>query len=129
MSMRFIKIPEPIHICDPITGEKSAEQFSFQTFLYKLMDNPKWAQSYKMIKSADAIMEAYKTAANLSPVMAVSEDDWKHLRDAVETPKAMIVVGDQGQVVEGFGMHPRLVTQIIPFCDAVMGATDRDPRN
>jgi hypothetical protein len=129
MPQRYIQIPGPITFIDPLTKEAadpSGKPMTFEDFIYKLMDNPKWALSYKMIKSADAIMEACKKATR--NVMIIAEEDLKNLQEAVENPKALILTAAGGQTISGFGLHPRITSQILPFCDAIMQPLTDDPR-
>lgn len=120
---RHIRIPNPISFTDPTTGESTGESLTFRAFIMKLMDNPKWVQSYRMIKSAEAINKALDLAIGAAEDMKIDDEDWKNLAEAVENPKSLFISPNGlSSIIPGFGMHPRIITQILPFCDAIMHA-------
>jgi hypothetical protein len=126
----YIQIPDDITFVDsrtkePMEGENST--MSFEDLLHKIMDNPKWNQSYKMIKAADAIMVAFEERSD--GVMVLAEEDHKHLKDALENPKVLVISQINGaQTQPGFGIHPRLARQLMPLIDPAMDPLDKDPR-
>lgn len=126
----FIPIPDDIHFVDPKTKEPIEGKdgtMSFGDLLHKVMDNPKWNQSYKMIKAADSIMQAYEEVTD--QVMVLADEDHKHLKEAIENPKVLIINQMTGaQTQPGFGIHPRLARQLVPLCDPIMKPLDKDPR-
>lgn len=130
MPTKFITIPDPVQFVDPRTKQTltgPGNSLSFGDLLHKVMDNPKWGQTYKLIKAADAIMAAYDEADD--NVMVLSEEDHKQLKEAVENPKVLVLFDSApAQTQSGFGIHPRLSRQLIPLCDAVILAEDKDPR-
>jgi hypothetical protein len=128
---RHIQIPNPISFVDPSTGEPSGQGLTFRDFILKLMDNPKWVQSYRTIKSADAINKALDLAVFSSGYggepMVIDEEDWKLLAEAVENPKQLHISREGSTtVIPGFGLHPRVATQILPFCDAILLAPQKE---
>lgn len=120
MPMRYVKIPEPITLLEPTTkeplkdekGETKPQKFS--DFIGKLLFNPMWAENYKNIKSARAIDRAFEKAEP-STVVPLAEEDWKKLKDLVENPKG------------GYGYHAAVMPQLLPFLDAIIEASDKEP--
>jgi len=133
----YIKIPESVRFVDAKTREpfgKTPDEIakntvSFEDLVLKVMDNPKWNKSYKAIKSADAIMMALREALDGDGVMVLADSDYQEMKTAVESPE-IIVYGPTGEprVSPGFGIHPRLSPQLIPLCDAIINASEEDPR-
>lgn len=126
----YIQIPDDIQFVDPKTKEAIDGPdgvMSFGDLLHKVMDNPKWNQSYKLIKAADAIMLAFEESSD--DVMVLADDDHKHLKEAIENPKVLIINNTTGASTQpGFGIHPRLARQLVPLCDPIMSPLDKDPR-
>lgn len=118
MPIKYVTVPEPIMLHDPVTkedlkdekGETKPQKFS--DFIGKLLFNPMWAENYKNIKSAKAIDKAF---SNGSGVVQLAEEDWKKLKDLVENPKS------------GYGYHAAVMPQLLPFLDAIMDAKDSAP--
>lgn len=130
---RHIQVPNPITFINPSSGEVTGERITFRDFILKLMDNPKWVQSYRTIRSADAINKALDLAlfsdGTGGEAMIIDEEDWKLLAETVENPK-QLHIGQDGvvTVIPGFGLHPRVATQILPFCDAILLAPQKEKR-
>jgi len=119
MPFRYVIVPDPIMLHDPVTkeplkdekGESKPQKFS--EFIGKLLFHPKWAENYKNIKSARAIDKEF---ANGAGVVQLAEEDWKKLHDLVENPSG-------GQ----YGYHAAVMPQLLPFLDAIMEAKDSAP--
>ena len=129
MPKLYIEIPEDIRFVDsktkePIQGDDGS--MSFEDLIHKVMDNPKWNQSYKLIKAADAIMKAFEEASD--GIMILADTDHKELKEAIENPKVLIITAVHGaQTQPGFGIHPRLSRQMLPLLDPIINATENDP--
>lgn len=126
---KFIKVPNPILLCDPLTGaplkDNKDEEVTFKDFVMKLMSNPIWMESYPRVRSANAIMEQLKLGKS---VMVLDEEDWNTLKGAAENPKQLINNQFTGaQTVTGYGWIPTCVPQLLPFIEAIVNASDKEP--
>jgi len=116
MPIKYVTVPEPIMLHDPVTKEELkdekgvAKPQKFSDFIGKLLFNPMWAENYKNIKSAKVIDEAF---SNGSEVVQLAEEDWKKLKELIENPKQT-----------GYGYHAAVMPQLLPFLDAIMEAKD-----
>jgi hypothetical protein len=136
MPKRFIEIPQPVVLKDPLTKEilrdkdGKPEEVVFETFLNKLMHNPKWVESYPNMKSAKAIEEAYQEAKDRGDgVIELAEEDHLKLKDAAENPKSVFVnqiMGPQTQM--GYGYHPTLASQLLPMVTPIVEAKTERPK-
>lgn len=128
MPIRYISIPSiTITFRDPATdaaiktidGTKD-ETVTFDQFLGRLMHNPLWGESYQAIKAQHEIFAAMLKAKerDLGRVIMLSEEDWQRLKQAAEFPKPV-----------GFGYHPGLVSQLLPFLQPIFDAPTTDPRS
>lgn len=121
MPIKYIIVPEPIKLLDPLskevlTDEKGdeAKPVTFADFLAKQLFTPMWGENYKNAKSARAIERACEAS---NGVIQLAEEDWKKLRDALDSPTE----------TPKYGFHPAVVRQLLPFIDAVMDAKDTAP--
>lgn len=129
---RYIKIPSPVTFVHPVTKApvEPAETCSFMELVLKVMENPKWKVSYDDMMAARNILVALDTAMNTkSETMVLLESDWARLEEAVRNPRQFIMNKITGTKVEpGFGYHPLVASQILPLCDAVIGASKEPPQ-
>jgi hypothetical protein len=120
MPLKYVTIPEAITLLEPTTKEPLKDEkgvvkpVTFYDFIGKLLFNPKWAENYKAIKAAKAIDKAFEKAAPKT-VVQLAEEDWKRLHDLIENPA--------GQ----YGYHAAVMPQLLPFLDAIMEASDKEP--
>jgi hypothetical protein len=118
MPIKYVVVPEPILLRDPVTKEELKDEKgevkpqTFSDFIGKLLFNPMWAENYKNIKSAKAIDKAFSA---VNGIVQLAEEDWKKLKDLVENPKG------------GYGYHAAVMPQLLPFLDAIMEACDAAP--
>lgn len=132
MPTRYIEIPAPITIKDPVSKEPllndgKLEIWDFKTMISKIMSNPKWGESYVAMRAQAAIEDALADAKD--GVMVVAEEDWNRLRDAAENPRSQVITNMGPQVVQGFfGVHPTLARQLIPLLAPIMDAKTERPR-
>lgn len=119
MPIVTFKLPDPIEVKDPDSGATTSI-VSFHEFVKMaiLRANPKWGMGYAAVRSAMAIDDAIGNPKEGS--VSLSEEDWKGLVGAVESPKR---IDRMGNVADGFGcwMHT-VLPQFMPFLDAVMKA-------
>lgn len=111
----------------PIEG---MEPLDWAGFFYKIEDHPKWATTYKMTRYMSEIWEAFEEAQERGDwVMVLKETPYNELKAVCENPKFCRVDPLHGpQEHAGWGLHPRLNRQILPFTRAIMNAVDEDPR-
>ncbi len=131
MPQRYIKIPEPVILKDPVTRKpltkddgQPEDPVTFEAIVNKLMHNPMWTETYPNIRAANAITDALSKA---NGVMVLAEDDWKKLEAAVQNPKQVVISQAGPATVIGFGFHPVIVPQIVSLLDAIVEATTNAP--
>lgn len=120
MPLRHIVCPPPIQVTDPASGKPMVDDQGqpvkpitlADLVTTKLLFAPIWAESYKAVKSAKAIDDAF---AKGNGVVALAQEDWQRLKDLIENPKG------------GFAMHPAALRQLIPHFDAILNATETPP--
>jgi hypothetical protein len=129
MPIRYIVIPAPITLKDPITGkpiqtpDSKDERITFEDYLGRLMHNPLWGESYHNMKAQREVLAAWDKAKpdvdkpDTKAVIALAEEDWQRLKQAVEFPKP-----------PNLNWHPALASQLLPHAAAIMEATIEDPR-
>lgn len=132
MPNRYIEIPKPIRLTDPRTKEEVSGDdghWDFEKLLHKISDNPKWNASYKLGRAMDAVWEAWEKMPKLvdHEVLVLAEEDWKELEDAVQNPKQLLITANGPQIITGFGLQPRLIRQLLPFCAAIIEASTVNP--
>lgn len=127
--MRYIKICEPIVLHDPITGavmttdDKKDTVVTFEKFINALLSNPKWDECLGNTFSAKAIRAAYGVGTH----MVLTDSDWAHLLDAALNPKQVMLANRQMSVIPGYGYHPTVNPQFLPFVLAIASATTSPP--
>ena len=113
MPTRVIEIPESLTLRLPQSnGGEGQEEYSFSSFIQTLLSQPQWGKDYKAIRTGASIE---KKVSDSSPgeEIILSDDDWKLLKDSAESPS------------NGYGLHPYLLRQILPFFDAIVGAEEK----
>lgn len=144
MATKYIKIPPPITFVDLLTKEpslgpdgKPMEPMTLRRFLLTTaLDHPVWSSSVEDARAASDLVEAVdraeKNASNLlAGVVALNGTVYAKLLDAVKVPKYRTrgLMGGE-TVANGYReLAGGGALQILPFVDAVIGATDTDPRN
>jgi hypothetical protein len=131
MPLRRIKIPAAVtfknHKGEPrlvqtATGEVVPEAMAFGDLLNRLMENPKWGESYVHALAQRSILDAFHKAEN--DQMVVSEEDWKLLKETVEKPMTPVQLPDGTvRVAPGFGIFPSLVSQLVPMLSCIVDAS------
>jgi hypothetical protein len=117
---RSIKVPKPVNIVHPLTGEPVGFTLSFRVFVDRICQNPLWTKSYRAGLAQQAIRRATGEAEDKKlEVLQLSEEDWQFFKEACENPR---LVGDNGGVQEGLGFMPLFVPQVLPFQTAVIDA-------
>jgi hypothetical protein len=121
---KFVQIPKDVALVAPTTGamianEKDGSQrtVTFREFVVgTLLADPSWTRSLVQVKSGLAIQNALAAAA-ADDVVQLDAQDWTALNAVAWNPSGGYV-----------GWHPMLIYQFVPFFDAIVGATDVDPR-
>lgn len=108
MPTRVIIVPEPLELKVP--GAQT-EEYSFQSFVQTLLSQPHWGKDYKAVRTGVSIENKVADAKPGSKI-ELAEADWELLRKSAETPE------------NGFGLHPILLRQMLPFMDAVVQAEE-----
>lgn len=135
MPKRYIIIPGDVMIVDPETkapvpnADGTQQSISFQSFVQRLMHNPKWVENYANMRAQAAILEAlaHKAWIGDNAVMELAEEDWIKLKDAVEHPKVEYNTAHGRQVVSGYGFHPTLASQLLPLASSIVLAESSRP--
>jgi hypothetical protein len=126
MPQRRIKIPEPIHFKDLLTGlpiPGAIGTLDFQGFLIKLFANPLWNESWKHGQAQQSITRAYQDAVSKKEgTFDIAEEDWTFLVNAAKTPKTAVFTEAGIQVITGFLYSPTMAAQILPMQLAVINA-------
>lgn len=110
--MRYVKIPEPITIVDPVTMKSApgAQTMTFYEFIsYCVIQDI--GGSRKMWNKANELGALIKEATD---VLVLSDEDWTILSRACDAPKPNLK-----------GNETR---QLVAFLNAVCEATTSDPR-
>lgn len=131
MPNRFVEVPEAITLVDPLTNSPLNENgarvvWDFSSIINKLMTNPLWGESFAAMRSQDAICEAVKDIRE--GVLVLAEEDWMRLKQAVEFPRTTISTMQGPQVVQGFGLNPVLVRQIVRLLSPIVDAKAERPK-
>lgn len=132
MPNRFIEIPSPVPLIDPSTNQPILDEagkpqtWDFDFVMQKLLSNPMWGESFAAMRSQDAIHDAWKNAKD--GVMALAEEDWTRLKQAVEVPRTTVTTPTGGQAVSGFGVHPTLARHLVPLLSAIVDAKAERPK-
>lgn len=87
--MRYIRVPEPIDIKNPITGE-AANRVPFSQFVTELLMDPRFSATAAAIEVTHHLHKAVKSAASH---MAIESAHWELLRTVVEAPTGGYVPG------------------------------------
>jgi hypothetical protein len=133
MPQRYITVPESKVLINPQTKEplkdsegKNEAPMTFKNFIQRLMFNPKWTESYQNIRTADAITKAVDKLED-GKVLVLAEEDWAKLDDAAQNPKQIIVTPFGPQAQPGYGYHPTIAPQLLPFIEAIVEAKKEPP--
>lgn len=116
---RFIRVPDPIQLVNPDTGEplSEVEPVSLLQFVRKgLLHDPRWMASADAVQAAADVVAALRAAEG--GLAELDGDDFdRYLKPVLEAPQG------------GFGAYLRveIVTQLLPFIRALRGATDTRP--
>lgn len=118
---RFIQIPDDIQIVDPETGRPLSEKkCSFYDWIGSatILDNPvhfgqNGVDGLRAVKRIDAAVSGKRPGA----VVVLDVADWTRLCNACNDP------GEN----RSFG-RPRIAVQLMTFYDAILDASETDPR-
>ena len=114
---KYVVVPAPIQLVQPLTGEKDGDPISLRMFVTKtVMGDARWVSDFRHIESAHDIMEVIKKAPD-GPVWAFDKDDYEKLKSFAERPQG------QGYAI----FHGSMVGQFRDFINALIKAEDKDP--
>jgi hypothetical protein len=136
MPNRYIVIPSPVILLDPATRkplrdlEGKEEWRDFDFIMEKLLSNPMWSETLAMMRSQDAIHDAWQEAKDAGPggVMTLAEEDWTKLKTAVETPRSTVMTNLGVQTVVGFGLNPTFTRHLVPLLMPIVDAKTEKPK-
>lgn len=110
--MKNIRVPNDIEIKNFATGQAEAT-VSFPLFVrMTLLSDTKFSTNYKALTTAQRIDKALDAVSE--GVCALQTADWDMLKGIAEAPSA----GNY------HGLAPMAMVQLIPFIDAIVGASD-----
>ena len=113
MPIKVIVTPEPLQLRVPQpNGSEAEEEYPFSNFIQTLLSQPRWGKDYKAIKVGVSIEKKVSEASPGDEIL-LSDEDWKLLRDSAAEPES------------GYGLHPYLLRQILPFFDAIVEAEEK----
>lgn len=119
---KYIKIPAPIALKDPASGQviPGAQEFAFKMFIIPLMNHPALMETYLKVHMANSIMKELENPT----VMGLSEDEYFLFKRIVcDEPKTLI----NGTLQSGYGLLPSLMPQVLPYLEAIINPTDSPP--
>lgn len=125
MPQRYITIPSPVTLTNP-DDPSDTVVVEFAEIVRKLRNHPQWIASTKHMEAAMAIRESWAEGKD-SGCMVLAEDDWSLLKEAVENPKEVVVVGGQTVVRSGLGYTPAVTPDLLPLLNAVRKASTTKP--
>ena len=113
---RFIVVPDPIVIINPITGKEAEprREVTFREFVIEaLMSDPRWVRTLSDVEAGQEILEVIKSGKK---VFALEKATWDKLKAVVDQPQ------------NGYtGYHGAVLPQLLPFLKAVSTAQEKDP--
>lgn len=113
---RYISVPDPIVIINPITGREAEprREVSFREFIIEsVMGDPRWVRTLSDVEAGQEIMEALKSEKK---IFSLEKATWDKLKAVVDQPQ------------NGYqGFHGAVLPQLLPFLKAVVSATEKDP--
>lgn len=127
MDMKIITIPDPIILKDPDTGLVVRDEYckevvlSFNDFLKRVFSNPCWLKYSTSIRTLSRIKNALDKCDGKH--LAINITDWEMLYQSVIRPEFEIMHQSAGRIVlPGFGFHPLVTIQLLPFIEAILDA-------
>lgn len=126
--MAVIQIPEPIQILDPNTGAPLADaagemlpRLEFSSFVCDFLRNhPLVTESYSGLKAVHGLIDEFAGADSGS--ISLSDDESMWLRRAFAKPLQVMVQAGQVTTVTGWGYHPAVTLQLMPFIETIMSS-------
>lgn len=109
--MRYIKIPEPIQLKVPGTGELVDKPTTFQEWLATTVLSD--AKLGKTAKSLMAVADIQQKVEESNGVLDLNDNEWELLKDVVENPTN--------------GYNTPVGVQLVGFLRAFLNAPDEKP--
>lgn len=110
---RYITVPEPVTLVDPITDESFKVDVTFKEFVCKcLMADARWVSSFKYIEAAQEVLAAIKSGESL---LMLDKDTWEKLKTIADAP--------QGGYAH---YHGSVLPQLISFIKAILDASEKN---
>lgn len=122
--MHTITVPESITLVDPDTGLpiSGMAPLTFRQFVTKFISShPIGIQSYENVISVREIIGALSNELNPeSGEIVLTDLSLRMLREAVRQPSQIFSSGGTVSAIPGYGYHPAITQQLIPFLSAIM---------
>jgi len=114
---RFIVVPDPIVIVNPITGKEAEprREVTFREFIIEaIMSDPRWVRTLTDVEAGQEILEALKSGKKM---FSLEKATWDKFKAVVDQP------------TNGYtGYHGAVLPQLLPFLKAVATASEKDPQ-
>lgn len=112
--MMIITVPEPVKLVHPETNEPLDDGVvAFETFVRKsILSDIQWRYGFEAVSAQGAIYGVLK--ATTGGQILLPTNQWKILRDITQKPH------------DGYqGYHPAVLSQLLPFINAIIGAQEQ----
>jgi hypothetical protein len=115
--MKFIQVPNPIRLTDPITGQPAQNpELTFRTYgLQFWFNDSRWQKPISNMARLVKVLNAFESAC-IGETIKLEDADYAILKTIIESPTP-----EQSLPL------PLFMLQLQPFADAVLGAKDKDP--
>lgn len=127
MAIKYIKVPGPISLVDPVSGEDlKQEPVMFETFVKNALIkfNPNFSDCFDSIKCGLDICKAIEVRKG--SCVLLDEKEYKKLEQAVDDPRTF---GGPGGSQKGYGYYlAAIIPQFFPFLDAIKSAMNEEPK-
>lgn len=108
--MKWITVPNDIPLLEPVTKRETGKTAKFVEFVRGFLQDQRFLKTYKTVQAAARIDKALDVVAG--SVASLETTDWELLKQVIEEPR-------DGYV--------GVALQVLPFMDAVIGASDEPP--
>lgn len=134
---RWIEFVPNTELKNPDTGETLLDKdtgkpvvITMEIFMKKLMANPLWNDGWNQAQAQDEIMKDFGMSQRAGATgMWVAEEHFPFLEQAAKNPR-FVIVGAMGSTSQtGFGFHPAMSRQFVPFQASIVNAkTEADKK-
>lgn len=118
--LKFVTIPNEIELRDLLTDTVALKDdgkpftLSFKNFVFRILAHESFGSTFEMVRSAHAIAGSIEKAKP-GDVITMAGDDWENLKTGITVHYASVGLVTLGMI------------QIMPFFDAILGASDNSP--